>query len=177
MDQKRYFIGIQLPGALTHAISTLQKNAYNEQSMLTPLIPHITLLHPNALTSLAPMYFIPLVSKVAAQHLPFDVTLTHLGAFGSSVLYIAVESHGLMRLHKALVALLPEKVRTQYYVSRSFTPHVTLAQAKFRIKLSQPESDSFNTALEQKLPYTFPVNHLSEFVWQDARKYKIATIV
>jgi 2'-5' RNA ligase len=176
MDQKRYFIGIQLPAKLADTIGVLQQRLYDERTTLAPLVPHITLLHTNVLTTLAPMHLMPRVRETSASYLPFTVRMTHIDHFGSHVLFIAVESTELVQLHNDLVAILPEKIRRQYYVGRSFTPHVTLMQAKPRLQIPRVITEEFIESLQGLLPHSFSVEHLYKFEWQSPRKYNIATI-
>jgi 2'-5' RNA ligase len=176
MDQKRYFIGISLPDAISEQISALQSNLFDAQGMQPPLVPHITLLHPNVLMTLSPMYFLPKVKEIAASLLPIEVHLTQVDSFGKRVQYIVVESPALIKLQESLVELLPEKIRAQYYVGREFTPHVTLAQAKPRQQLQAATFQQFTDVITPLLPYKFLATELTQFTWEGPRKYKINPI-
>lgn len=169
MDQKRYFIGLSLPPELTAKISEVQETLYNPQIMLQPLIPHITLLHPNVLMTLSPLYFLPKVREATSSLLPINVKLTGIGSFGNRVLHVKVESEGLAVIHTKLVSLLPEKIRAQYYVGRDFVPHVTVAQGKMRHTIDADTKARFGIALKKLLPCTFTSSYITYFS-QDARR-------
>ena len=174
--QPRYFIGIVLPTELSTKISRLQHDLLMPGKVMPPLVPHITLLDPNSLMTLAPSYFTPKVTALAAKILPIEVNLKRVEMFDRRVLYIAAEGSDLIELQKELVGLLPDKVKAQYIIGREFSPHVTLVQAKPKQNLSEELIKSFKNKLEPLLPYRFTVNHLAQFTWQSPRNYKVEAI-
>lgn len=174
--QPRYFIGITLPDALSRQIAAIQKDLIKDTPVMQPLVPHITLLHPNILMTLSPLYLLPLVSKAAAGLLPISIELTGTAMFDRRVLYAAVKSPALPKLQKKLVELLPDDVRARYMVGREFTPHVTLLQAKPLQSLDPQLMADFKARMEPMLPVSFDVTALTSFVQQRARSYRVETI-
>ncbi len=171
--QPRYFIGISLPEDITGRIQDIQTSLYEEETMLEPLVPHITLVHPNALQTLAPMYFIPKAKDAATPLLPIEITLTDIQVFHNSVAHISVSSEGLNKLHSSLLALLPKSVIAQYYTDRNYKPHVTLLQAKQRQKITPALLANLNDRLQSLLPINFTVTQISCYKWISSREYKI----
>lgn len=144
---------------------------------MKPLVPHITLLHPNILMTVSPMYLLPLVKEAAAEFLPLSIELTGTAMFDSRVLYAAVKSPGLLKLQKRLVELLPDDVRARYMVGREFTPHVTLLQAKPLQSLDSELVAGFKTRIKTHLPASFKAQTLTSFTQQHARSYRVAAIL
>lgn len=174
--QSRYFIGITLPEKLAKDIAHIQEQLLHGQNVMEPLVPHITLLHPNILMTLSPLYFIPLVQESANSSLPVRVELTKTALFDDRVLHIAVKSSELLRLQKKLVELLPDDIRARYQVGRTYTPHVTLAQAKPLQRLEPSLIEAFKRKVDPLLPLKFEAGNLSQFTWVRPRKYSIRTI-
>lgn len=167
----RYFIGIALPNDLSHQIETIQKEILKDQAVMQPLVPHITLLHPNILMSLSPMYFVPQVKTLADKKLPISVELTKTGKFDERVLYITVKSHDLMDLHQEMISLLPPDIRARYQVGRSFIPHITIAQAKPLQALGTDLVEQLQQRLIPLLPCSFETTHLTQFNSTGPRTY------
>lgn len=174
--QPRYFIGILLPDELRHAIGKVQHELFAPHKVMEPLKPHITLLHPNLLETLSPIFFLPKVREVAEHHLPLTIKLTRIALFDKRVLHIAVDCPELDNLHHDLTDLLPESVRASYMQQRPFTPHVTLAQAKPKQKLTDELITEFQTRLESLLAQSFTATHLTEFRWLRPRTYRTTEI-
>lgn len=171
MVQKRWFIGVLLPAELSATITELQRNLVDEQTMLKPLIPHITLIHPNPLIELSPLYFAP-IAKLAAQHLlPCKVNLQRVSIFNKNVLHIAVESPELEKIHNKIVSVLPHHIKAQYFVGREFKPHVTLAQARGRNELTKEFVKDFTEKINPILPARFMAEKLTRYEWQGTRTY------
>lgn len=143
---------------------------------MEPLVPHITLLDPNTLLELSPMYFVPKVRKIAKDSLPFGVELTGLGSFGKRALYITVKSPKIVVLRQKLVRLLPDHIRAKHTDVREFIPHVTLAQAKPNQKLDQALIGKFGEQISPLLPCEFSVKNLDQFKWIRPRTYKVTKI-
>ena len=173
----RYFIGLTLPTDLSAIISDVQNKSISSHLLMKPIQPHITLLDPNTLMDVSPMYLIPKVKELATQYLPLNITLSEIESFENRVLYIAADSPELIKFQAALSALLPDKVQASHLVGRSFTPHVTLAQAKPRQKLVGNLEQSFQHKLAGFLPATFTANHISKFTWQAPRTYNVSDIL
>jgi 2'-5' RNA ligase len=172
----RYFIGITMPEELSNKIAQIQSILYDHSEVMQPLVPHITLLHPNVLTSLSPMYFVPKVKELSADFLPFNAKLLDLNIFHNQVFHITVESFELLKLQKEMVKLLPDSVRAQYYVGREFTPHVTLAQSKPKQDLDPELMKIIEDKTKNLLPQSFEVKNLTKFTWLSPRNYKVVAI-
>lgn len=171
MNQKRWFIGALLPPNISKAITTVQHQLIDESTMLPPLVPHITLMHPNPLMELSPLYFAPLAKNVALELLPCEIKLGNIGTFNNNVLYISVESPELTQMHNQLVDLLPSKIQAQYFVGRNFVPHVTLAQTKNLNTFKPERTEQFKQAIEPLLPTSFTLHKLTRCEWQSPRSY------
>lgn len=174
--QPRYFIGITLPDPLSETIAAAQKRFIHDDKVMDPLVLHITLLHPNILMTLSPLYFLPLAKQIADAALPITIELTETAMFDDRVLHIAVKSPELLLLQKKLVDLLPDDIRARYEVGRTFTPHVTVAQAKPLQKLDPTLIEQCKKEIDPLLPMTFMAVNLSQFTWIRPRKYSIRTI-
>jgi len=172
----RYFIGISLPDDLTKNLEALQAKISAGQPVMDPLIPHITLLHPNILMTLSPLYFLPKVKILASEILPLEIELTKVDLFDTRVGYIAVTCPGLTQLQEQLVQLLPTDLRARYNVGREYVPHVTLAQSKPLQKLSEEYISKIKSEVEPLLPFTFAVHELTEFRQHSSRKYVMNSI-
>lgn len=174
--QPRYFIGLTLPDGLTRQIDEIRSRLLAGHKIMEPLVPHITLLHPNVLMSVPRQHVIPRMQQLASEHLPFKVELTHTGLFDQRVLYIAVSCPELTALRKALIGLLPENVQASYEIGRQFTPHVTIAQAKPMQKLPETLIEDLAAALNPLLPVVYKAEKLYSFVWVRPRLYKVAAL-
>jgi 2'-5' RNA ligase len=172
----RYFIGITLPDELSAAISKAQKKFFIPGKIMEPLVPHLTLLDPNLLMELSPIYFLPKVKKAAEATLPFEATLTDFGMFDDRVLFISAESPELINLRKDLVELIPEKIRAQYTVHREYVPHVTLAQTKPNQILTDQQVTNIKNKVQPLLPQKMMVKNLDQFQWIRPRTYEVKVI-
>ena len=172
MVQKRWFIGVTLPDELSDAISSVQHQLRrNDNTLLEPLVPHITLLHPNPLMELSPLYFAPIAKQATDTLLPCDITLTAASTFRSDVLYISVESPQLDQIYNALVEALPHAVQSAYFVGKEFVPHITIAQAKSGHTLRENAFQIAEQQLRGLLPTTFITNELTRFESNASRSY------
>lgn len=174
---QRYFIGITLPDNLTEALQEIQKELYDLPGLMQPLVPHITLLHPNILMTMAPMYFVPKVKELSSELLPIEIELTKAALFDMRVLHIAVKSPGLIKLQSRLVELLPDDIRARYEIGREFTPHITVAQAKPLQVLPEALIENLKTQINPLLPKKFNAKTLSQFTWLKPRSFKISPII
>lgn len=173
---QRYFIGLTLPEHLSEKIRSAQNELFAGHKLMAPLTPHITLLHPNILMTLSPMYLLPKIKEVSQKSLPIEVNLKEVGRFDDRVLHISVNSPALLILQKQLVELLPEDIRARYEIGRDYTPHVTLAQAKPMQKLDPELISHFSATIKPLLPLKFEVNSLSKFTWIKPREYRVESV-
>jgi 2'-5' RNA ligase len=176
MHTNRYFIGLTLPENITRLLEITRHKVFMPQTMLSPLQPHITLLHPNALMQSPPEDLLPKIRAAVQPFLPVKLTLTSLGWFDRRVIYLAVDCPALAQLQSILVAQLPEKIQAKFYDNREFTSHVTLSQAKPYQKLPEDLLDIYSRDLQKYLPSTCTISTLTLFRWQSPRHYKISPI-
>lgn len=169
--EQRYFIGITLPKDLGQVISAIQKELLMPQKILTPLVPHITLLEPHLLEKMPPDDFTMQVKSVADSILPLQVTLTRTECFNKYMLYIDVAQDKLSHLHQTLRGLLPGAPADQ-----PFHAHVTLAQAKRNEILPNRLIEAFRDKIDPLLPQTFTVSNLVYFEWIHPRTYALYEI-
>lgn len=174
--QPRYFIGLTLPDDLVQHIDSIRAGLLPGQNTMEPLVPHITLLHPNILMTVPKQHLVPKIKELSNTYLPLKIELTQTGLFDRRVLHIAVSSPKLLALQKALVELLPENVRASYEIGRQFTPHVTIAQAKPMQKLSDTLIADLEAAINPLLPVTYTAESLHSFVWVRPRLYKVTAL-
>jgi 2'-5' RNA ligase len=170
-----YFIGVELPDSVTKVITRVQEEINPETSVIAPLQPHITVMHPDALSEVSPLYFEPITKEVASDYVPFEVTLHDFGIFNDSILYVAAESVALNALQAALVARLPERVQAEYFVGKNYKSHVTIAQVR-GVKLSPEIIAAYKEKLAHLLPTTFEVEALTKYTRIAPRQYKTKTI-
>lgn len=173
-ERNIYFIGIEVPGDLCYEIEKLQGEFHRERGTLQPLVPHITLLHPNCLKGIMPHELIPKVKEVAERYLPLNVELSSVQFFGSHVAFIEVNSLRLHSLHRQLANLLPEDIRQSQF-RYPFRPHITIAQIHRPRELS---TDHIKQTTEKalRLPVRVEIDSLSHFQWIRPRDYKTKLI-
>lgn len=114
----KYFIGAPIPKIYKNKIEMLRA-----EFRFFSTEPHITLVPPPALPD--EDVFIDRVIEVCQATQPFKVRLNKLDQFGSRVLYVSVDSPGLLDLHKKLY----ENLNLQHE-KRGFTPHLTLVKQR-----------------------------------------------
>lgn len=169
--QSVYFIGIALPAELDRQIADLKWRLYDKKDdMLTPLLPHVTLLHPPSLQGIMPSELIPHVREVAARYLPLSIALTEIDFFGREVCYIRAQSLSLISLQMQLVRLLPPVAQAMHY-KREYAPHVTIAQKYKPNQLDVDEARAI-TRLSLALPVTFTVDSVTCFTRILPREYR-----
>lgn len=168
---QRYFIGIDIPTKLAARISTIQRQSFDAHTMLEPLKPHITLLHPGLVENIAADELLPAAKAVAAQFFPLNLTLKHIGQFQTKAVFIAVESARLMELYRALFALLPSGILMQRQPIRPFLPHITIAQSKRSHQLSPAVYHLAVQQLVQYLPIQLTAEHLTYYEQSRPRSY------
>lgn len=174
-EQPIYFIGIALPSELDKVISDTQWELYGQdKSLLKPLLPHVTLLHPPSLHGIMPDELLPCIHEVAEKYLPLTLACQEIGFFGKSVAYIRVQSQSLYSLQAQLVKLLPSEAQALHY-KRPYMPHITLAQAYEPHEL---DVDAVGQVLSGKLtlPQQFTVDSVSYFQRILPRQYRARTI-
>jgi 2'-5' RNA ligase len=171
MVQNRWFIGVALPKELSETISQVQRELINEDTMQKPLVPHVTIIHPNPLMELSPLYFAPLAKKLTDSLLPCDIQLQSIGLLHSNVVYISVVSKQLQAIYDELVAALPHHIQAQYFVGKKFIAHVTVAQTRGRNSFDTAFVESVKKLIEPLLPTTFTVTNLTRFEWRASRNY------
>lgn len=169
--EQRYFVGITLPKDLSQIISDIQKELLVPHKILTPLVPHITLLEPNLLETMPPDALMPQIKRVAEGVLPIQITLTRTACFDKRVLYIEAQNGELSELRNQLIGLLPEPP-----ARRQFQPHVTVAQAKHNQTLTEASIESYRERIEPLLPASFTASQLSYFEWIHPRTYALYDI-
>jgi 2'-5' RNA ligase len=122
------------------------------------------------------MYLIPKVKEVTEGSMPVSISLTGTGIFHKRVLYITVESPGLISLQSRLASLLPDKVLAQYQTGRAYVPHITLVQTKPNQDLPEDLIQDFETRTKRLLPYVFQTATLTSFTWIKPRHYSLERI-
>jgi 2'-5' RNA ligase len=176
MNTHRYFIGIALPEAISETLSQFQKSHYMLRSMMKPLIPHITLLHPDVLMTISPIFMLPVTKDIGRDFLPMNITLGKINTFNDRVLHIEIESTEVTSIQQQLVDALPGKLKSQYYVGRNFTPHITILQAKHKLKIPEQTVNACIDSLQPIIQESFQVNELSQFIWNNPREYSVKSI-
>lgn len=174
-DQPVYFIGIALPEALDRQISEIQWELHDrDKSLLKPLLPHVTLLHPPSLHGIMPDDLIPRVQEVAERYLPLTLSLEEVSSFNHYICFLRVQSQGLYSLQSQLVKLLPPSAQAAHY-KRRYIPHITLAQAYEPHKL---DVDTLKKELRAKiqLPRQCTVDSVSYFKRILPREYRAKSI-
>lgn len=178
MQTTPFFIGIALPQHIEDAIVQAQRELLDERTAIRPTVPHITLLHPPAVERMEPDELAARIREIAPTILPFSVTLEGFGTFNRRSVHIRVQQKPeLVKLHQVLVNLLPEESRQKHYPDGStYTPHITLAQAKRGGTLPGDLLGEYTTELEHLLPYTFEVQNLTLYRWVAPRQYQLEAI-
>ncbi|MDZ7785565.1 MAG: 2'-5' RNA ligase family protein [Candidatus Saccharibacteria bacterium] len=172
----RYFIGLTLPDELSERIHELQNEFHEPGKTMQPLVPHITLLPPNLLMSVSPMYLLPKLRPLGKAFLPLNIHLAATDMFGARVLFLTVENDRLKKLRREMLDLLPEKVQKSYSTEYSFTPHVTLLQAKPKQALPDETIKAFTHRLEPLLPREYTANRLHVFTRTKPRTYTVRPV-
>lgn len=173
--QYQYFIGVMLPAQLSNKINAIQNSVYSKDIMLKPLVPHITLLHPQPLANISPMILIPKIREIT-KNLNIQIKLEQFDNFNNSVFYINVKSPELLDLQLQLVELLPDQIKAKYFVGRKFVPHITIVQARPKLKLPSIITNRYKQKLSSELPYCFNINSLYKFNRQYSRNYSASII-
>lgn len=172
----RYFIGLALPPELSEPLTGLKQQLhYKTEHSLSPLVPHITLLHPSSLDTSPPEVLLPQIKEIAAPYLPLLLRLDSVETFDHEVLYIKVYSPELEELQSKLVELLPTSMQVDYH-KRPYTPHSTLLQVRRPYTLDS-EILRQRVAHEITLPANFTAGSLSYFTQTRPREYVARPLV
>lgn len=167
-----HFVGIALPGEIERRLLDLQKRLYDPATMLKPIHPHVTLLHPMSMLYADHQELLPQIRSRAQKFLPLSLTLHGFDHFDNRSFHIAVGrlGHDLHKLQSELVRLLPRSVQTQHY-SRPFKPHVTICHSRTGELRHHSLHQAANQHLDVSLPLTVTVHKLSLFQHIGPREY------
>jgi 2'-5' RNA ligase len=93
--------------------------------------PHVTVKAQGGLTD--DLAWLDRVRAVCATFSAFVVALTGPAMFGDHVVYLGVESPGIVSLHRRLVEAVapPPALIEQYFELDQYTPHLTLGQSEW----------------------------------------------
>lgn len=172
-----YFIGLTLPTDISSAIIDVQTSLYDDNILLQPLVPHITIIQPNALSQISPIWIKPVAKNIANNYLPLKAKITDVKTFNDKVIYLAIDCPGLIDMQKDLVAALPKDIYQRYYVGRlPYTPHITIAQTKNQTALSSAIIASYTEALQNFVNQDLNINIIYIFKHSAPRTYKIQKI-
>jgi 2'-5' RNA ligase len=172
-----YFIGIALPQAIANHISSVQSKYYSEKQLLKPLLPHITIVHPQALHTISPLWLLPKIKALVNDFLPIEISIEGFGLFYKNVFYISVSSKGLMQLQFKLLELLPEDVRSRYYTGvNAYTPHITIVQSKPKYPLNDKQLFNYRNELSDLVGKKFTASSLTKFERTAPAKHKLISI-
>jgi 2'-5' RNA ligase len=171
-----YYIGFRLPSRLSDQIVAIQKRLRDPIETREPLEPHITLLPPPAVTTIAPNELVPQVKAATKHTLPLTITLTSITTLGGHAVALQVESDEIYELQRELVALLPFAAGLTYYPDPTFLPHVSIVQAVRGKKLPSKLIGQYREELEPLIPATFTARHITIFHHRGPRKYEAEKI-
>jgi len=134
-----YFFAVVPPEPTLGAIEAFRTRWGNPHHNVEP---HVTVKAPFEWDGSPEPFLAPARAACAALR-PFAARLGAPARFGSAVLYLTVESPGLMLLHKAVAPLMPGDARG--HEGDAYTPHLTLAVSRFGISaegLDRMESEA-----------------------------------
>ncbi|HHZ00170.1 MAG TPA: hypothetical protein GYA03_03635 [Tissierellia bacterium] len=114
----KYFIGVSIPKNYKNKIELLRA-----EFRFFTTEPHITLVPPPALPDEDD--FIKNVIDACKNVEPFEIRLKGLDQFGDRVLYVKVDSPGLIDLHNKIYEILGLQEE-----KRGYTPHLTLVKQR-----------------------------------------------
>ncbi len=120
----RYFIGISPPDPLYSQVLTFQL------SKACALVePHVTVKAPSGLID--PPTWLNKIWTISVATRPFPVVVSEVDHFGDDVVYLKVDSPGLVELHRSFVHAIcpsPEEI-VNFHEMEGFVPHLTLSQS------------------------------------------------
>jgi 2'-5' RNA ligase len=166
--QNVYFIGLKLPNELEAVVNNIQDELQNSR-LLTPLVPHITLLHPALLEEVDESDLLPRMYAIAQKSMPLRVELGEVATYDNRSVHISVRSPQLFELQQALVQLLPHDIIARHRYA--FTPHVTLAQSVHGKSVPDMLEAAYREKLEPFIPCYFQADEITYFDWQKPRHY------
>ncbi len=114
----KYFIGASIPENYKNNIEMLRA-----RFRFLTTEPHITIVPPPALPD--EDSFIKDVIEICKKTKSFNVNLNGLGQFGNRVLYVGVESQGLIDLYNNIYRKLNLEKE-----ERGYTPHLTIVKQR-----------------------------------------------
>jgi 2'-5' RNA ligase len=172
MSAQLHFVGIALPGEVERRLLDLQKRLYEPSTMLKPIQPHITLLHPMSMLYVDAKKVLPKMRSVAKKFMPFNVTLYGFDHFDNRTFHVSVNhlEHELYKLQHELVSLLPHEVQAKHY-SRPFQPHITICHSRTGELHHHSLYETSKKYLDLSKPMTVTINKLSLFKHVGPRKY------
>ncbi|MBW3537927.1 2'-5' RNA ligase family protein [Candidatus Parcubacteria bacterium] len=130
-----FFIGVAVPPEFKAKVTALQERWMVGRRLHTE--PHVTLIPPGLLSQ--DRGWLEQIRLVCAETKPFQLVLAPPQAFGLRVVYLGVESPGLVRLHAQLTAQLG------FRSNQPYRPHLTLAKGRLtgaQVAKLQPEARS-----------------------------------
>ncbi|MGM0880739.1 MAG: 2'-5' RNA ligase family protein [Bacillota bacterium] len=134
--------------------------AFQEQWGTNGTEPHITVKAQSGLVS--EMSWLEVVTNVCKNVKPFYVTLGEPKFFGEFVLYLSVDSEGIVDLHRNLVKAVdpsPELIK-RYFELEDYVPHLTLGQTAHGLKY-EVLIEMYSKTKEKLSPYP---KYLVDFV-------------
>jgi 2'-5' RNA ligase len=172
MSASLNFVGIALPGEIEQRLLDLQKRLYEPGTMLEPIQPHITLLHPMSMLYVDTKKILPKMRKVAKMFLPLNVTLYGFDHLDNHTFHVSVNhlEHDLYKLQHELVSLMPREVQARYY-SHPFQPHITICHSRTGELHHHSLYKTSKKYLDLSKPITVSINKLSLFKHIGPRKY------
>ncbi|TCZ80052.1 2'-5' RNA ligase family protein [Paenibacillus albiflavus] len=166
----QYFIGIVPPDEYKEQIASF-RNRWDSNRLRDVVEPHITVKAQGGLTK--DMRWLKKVREVCSSVQGFQLTLTEPATFGTTVIFLGVQSKGIYDLHKRLVDAVspsPEVIK-HYFELDNFHPHLTLGQTHWGMKESEIEEMSF-TSRNALAPFpTFHVTYVRVYKEIEQNKY------
>jgi len=158
-------------------ISDIQNNLYDEKLLLKPLVPHITIVHPNSLATVSPLWILPKINNATSHLLPININIDGLGSFSKYNLHLKVSSPQLNEIHHSIISLLPPNIYAANYIGKNqFVPHITIAQCKPMQQLSPKYINAYSQELKSLIGTQFNVKQLTKFEHTAPRQYQVKII-
>ncbi len=154
----KYFIGAPIPKIYKNKIEMLRA-----EFRFFTTEPHITLVPPPALPD--EDIFIEKVVEVCRTTSPLNINLGNLDQFGNRVLYVSVDSPGLIDLHKKLYHNL-----NLQHERRGFTPHLTIVKQRPKRPI---DIETIRKRAEIKLIPTYEYTLNSIIVYHQPKEHSI----
>jgi len=121
----RYFIGISPPDPLYSQVVNFQMG-----KACALVEPHITVKAPSGL--IEPPTWLNKIWTTCLATRPFPVVVGEVDHFGDDVVYLKVDSPGLVELHRSFVQAIgptSEEI-ANFHEMEGFVPHITLSQSR-----------------------------------------------